>query len=223
MTMKNLFSKKSLSLYFGLGLLIVLIAFIYMNNKQTNYSSSADADIPTYAIHGNYDLDMNNKFERVGSADYVFVGTVTEDTGVVYENHVPIEQEDGSTKYIGDAYSNYKIKVVSNLKNELVTYQEIPIKKQGGIREDGSAIDIFEDDVLPEVGETYIFIAYAQEDGSLRVAGPNSTIPFSEEKSAKSETAVVKTDEYKSYENAVENQIEGNNEPQVSTFDSLEN
>ena len=55
------------------------------------------------------------------------------------------------------------------------------------------------------------------------MAGPNSTIPFSEEKSAKSETAVVKTDEYKSYENAVENQIEGNNEPQVSTFDALEN
>lgn len=49
--------------------------------------------------------------------------------------------------------------------------KEIVLQKQGGIREDGSAYDVFEDDQLPEVGNIYIFTAYTQDDGSLLVAG----------------------------------------------------
>ncbi|MBC1367574.1 cell surface protein [Listeria innocua] len=165
-------------------------------------------DVPTYAIHSDYTLNIDNPNEVVGDADYVFVGKVTEETGTTYTNKTPIEQEDGSVKYIGEAFTNYKIKVITNLKNELTTDKELAIAKQGGIREDGSAYDIFEDDILPEVGNVYIFTAYTQDDGSLLISGGNSTIAF-DEKTKNIDTAkeVTQTEEYETYENAVENQV----------------
>ncbi|MBC2153314.1 cell surface protein [Listeria innocua] len=165
-------------------------------------------DVPTYAIHSDYTLNIDNPNEVVGDADYVFVGKVTGESGTIYKNKTPIEQEDGSVKYIGEAYTNYKIKVISNLKNELTTDKELAIAKQGGIREDGSAYDIFEDDILPDVGKIYIFTAYTQDDGSLLISGGNSTIAF-DEKTKNIDTAkeVTQTEEYETYENAVENQV----------------
>ncbi|EKF1876505.1 cell surface protein [Listeria innocua] len=165
-------------------------------------------DVLTYAIHSDYTLNIDNPNEVVGDADYVFVGKVTGESGTIYKNKTPIEQEDGSVKYIGEAYTNYKIKVISNLKNELATDKELAIAKQGGIREDGSAYDIFEDDILPDVGKIYIFTAYTQDDGSLLISGGNSTIAF-DEKTKNIDTAkeVTQTEEYETYENAVENQV----------------
>ncbi|EAD3085165.1 cell surface protein, partial [Listeria monocytogenes] len=92
--------------------------------------------------------------------------------------------------------------------NELAMDKEIVLQKQGGIREDGSAYDVFEDDQLPEVGNIYIFTAYTQDDGSLLVAGGNSTISFDEKtKKIDTEKEVSKTEEFELYEEAVENQV----------------
>lgn len=158
-----------------------------------------------------YTLDVDNPDEVVEDADYVFVGKVTEETGTIYKNKTPIEQEDGSIEYIGEAYTNYKVEVISNLKNELTLNKEIALEKQGGIREDGSAYDVFEDDQLPEEGEIYIFTAYTQDDGSLLVAGGNSTISFDEKtKNIDTEKEVSKTEEFELYEEAVENQVTSN-------------
>lgn len=33
---------------------------------------------------------------------------------------------------------------------------------------------MYEDDTLPEEGKSYVFLAYAQVDGSLLISGPNS-------------------------------------------------
>ncbi|MBC2122435.1 cell surface protein [Listeria marthii] len=177
-------------------------------NTYAEKAEPKKKDVPTYAIFSDYTLDVDNPNEVVGDADYVFVGKVTEETGTAYKNKTPIEQEDGSIAYIGEAYTNYKVEVITNLKNELTINKEISLEKQGGIREDGSAYDVFEDDQLPEVGKVYIFTAYIQDDGSLLVAGGNSTISFDEKtKNIDTEKEVVKTEEFELYEEAVENQV----------------
>lgn len=68
---------------------------------------------------------------------------------------------------------------MENIKGELETDKPIPVQKAGGISEDGSSIVTFDDDVLPEVGQSYVFLAYAQDDGSLLVSGPNSNTEVS--------------------------------------------
>ncbi|MBF2682114.1 cell surface protein [Listeria welshimeri] len=184
----------------GLGSLLAI-------NLYTDKPEAQKKEIPTYAIHSDYTLDVDNPNEVVADADYVFVAKVKKETETIYKNKTPMEQENGSIEYIGEAYTQYKIEVISNLKNELETNKEISLEKQGGIREDGSAYDVFEDDQLPIVGEVYIFTAYKQDDDSLLVSGANSTIPFDEKaKNMDSEKAVAQTEEFETYEKAVENQ-----------------
>ncbi|MBF2485041.1 cell surface protein [Listeria welshimeri] len=184
----------------GLGSLLAI-------NLYTDKPEAQKKEIPTYAIHSDYTLDVDNPNEVVADADYVFVARVKKETETIYKNKTPMEQENGSIEYIGEAYTQYKIEVISNLKNELETNKEISLEKQGGIREDGSAYDVFEDDQLPIVGEVYIFTAYKQDDGSLLVSGANSTISFDEKtKNMDSEKAVAQTEEFETYEKAVENQ-----------------
>ncbi|AHI56159.1 cell surface protein [Listeria ivanovii] len=180
------------------------LAFDTYNKK----SATLNKEIPTYAIYSDYTLDIDNPNEVVGDADYVFVGKVASETGTTYKNKTPMEQENGEVIYIGEAYTHYQIEVITNLKNELNLADSIPIEKQGGIREDGSAYDVFEEDQLPKVGNIYIFTAYRQDNGSLLVAGANSTISFDEKtKDIDSSKEVRKTEEVELYEKAVENQV----------------
>ncbi|MGQ1776234.1 cell surface protein [Listeria monocytogenes] len=190
---------------------ILTIGCFLTINTYAEKAEPKKKEVPTYAIFSDYTLDVDNPDEVVEDADYVFVGKVTEETGTIYKNKTPIEQEDGSIEYIGEAYTNYKVEVISNLKNELTLNKEIALEKQGGIREDGSAYDVFEDDQLPKEGEIYIFTAYTQDDGSLLVAGGNSTISFDEKtKNIDTEKEVSKTEEFELYEEAVENQVTSN-------------
>lgn len=109
--------------------------------------------------------DITNMYEYVGIVDYVFVGTVKE----INHNVIP-----SKIKQHEDSYSEYVINVNENLKGNLAS--EITCKKMGGFKKDGTmllvsaeipgGIIIF-DNGLPEVGKKYIFLAYAQADGSL--------------------------------------------------------
>ncbi|EUJ26894.1 hypothetical protein [Listeria cornellensis] len=209
--------------------LIIAIGVFFLtingNNDKAAQKDEAKKDkIPVYDMRSTYTLDIDNPKEVVGSADYVFVGKVLEETGTVYRNKVPVEVDSDTIEYIGDAYTQYKIQVISNIKNELVTDNVIDIDKLGGIREDGSAYDVFEDDELPVQGETYIFTAYTQDDGSLLISGANSNIRFDENASKVStEKAVSTTEEYQEYQDAVDDQIEPEGKEDLkSIYDATE-
>ncbi|MBC1532036.1 cell surface protein [Listeria seeligeri] len=199
---------------------VIGIALALMSNTAEEKADTEKQKVPTYSIHADYTLDVDNPEEVVGDSDYVFVGKVKSETGTIYKNEVPIEKEDGTIEYQGEAFTHYKIEVISNIKNELVTNEEISIEKQGGIREDGSAYDVFEEDQLPEVGKVYIFNAFTQDDGSLLVSGANSTISFDEKtNSIDTEKEVSKTEEVHEYEEAVDNQISTKEDNVNSDFD----
>jgi len=197
---------------FILSTIIAIVCILNYTNKNEKPS------IPTYSIHGSFMVDVDNSKEVVGDADYVFMGKVVEQTGTIYKNKIPIEQENGDVLYIGSAYTNYTVSVIENIKNELVTDKNISISKAGGLREDFSAYDIFEDDVLPEVGKTYIFIAYAQDDGSLLVSGPYSNILITNKNLLKTKSSFLKTSEFATYKIAVGNQITTNRKYGVSKY-----
>lgn len=112
---------------------ILTIGCFLTINTYAEKAEPKKKEVPTYAIFSDYTLDVDNPDEVVEDADYVFVGKVTEETGTIYKNKTPIEQEDGSIEYIGEAYTNYKVEVISNLKNELTLNKEIALEKQGGI------------------------------------------------------------------------------------------
>lgn len=118
----------------------------------------------------------------------------------------------GNPKEVGSPYTNYTIQVLENIKGELITDKPIPIVKQGGISEKQDAIYLFENDSLPSENSIYIFLAYAQEDGSLLISGPNSNVMCNDSNmysinSVSEEKSVTEYDEFITYKDANDNEI----------------
>mgnify|MGYP006982368195 FL=1 len=129
-----------------------------------------------------------------------------------YRNVITTEDEKGNPKEVGSPYTNYTIQVLENIKGELITDKPIPIVKQGGISEKQDAIYLFENDSLPSENSIYIFLAYAQEDGSLLISGPNSNVMCNDSNmysinSVSEEKSVTEYDEFITYKDANDNEI----------------
>lgn len=129
--------------------------------------------------------------------------------GTEYKDPVTVETADGS-KEVSDPYTNYRVSVVENIKGELKTDSAIPLQKQGGVSQDNKSVVLFEEDVLPAQGETFVFLAYVQPNGDLLVSGPNSSVPVQGATSLMSanevKQKVSKSDVVNEYEKAAKNQ-----------------
>jgi len=115
-------------------------------------------------------IDINNPRELAGFADYVFVGRVEKQNGVVYENVYDRETEEGF-ETVGSPYTWYDVTVLENLKGELKINKTIPIPKEGGITMNGKHFILGDGGSMPEVGDVLIIYASAGEDGDLLING----------------------------------------------------
>ena len=152
----------------------------------------------------------------VGDADYVFVGTVSGQENAVYKNPVEIVDKEGNIKEETTPYTNYTVDIVENIKGNLTMEETVPIQKTGGLSKDKSEYIVYEGDELPVVGETYIFFAYAQPDGSLLLSGPVSNIRLKENNA----DVVNSTIEYKEVVEAYKNQIETGRQRYTSLYEA---
>lgn len=172
---------------------------------------------------GCYTIDVYSYEALAGDADYVMIGKVVEELGVKYEFPVMTENEDGTQKEVSMPYTEYSVEVIENLKGELSQEEPITITKDGGMTEDGKFCELYERDTLPVKGNEYVFYVYAQEDGRNLVAGPNSSIPLSDnrkELSTISEKAMLDRESIlEKVRNGVANQIETDREKRISKDD----
>ncbi len=159
---------------------------------------SRDEIVPNGEVvynHVNLSMDETDLYSYVGTMDYVFFGTVEE----VVENEV-----DSNFPYM-----IYQVKVNENLKGNLV--DTVEVKKQGGYNNDGTLIlnetDKSRDNGLPEVNKQYIFMTYAQPDGSLLLAEINGNVEVTDE--------LIKKD----YQDYIKKEIKENRERFISKYD----
>lgn len=115
-----------------------------------------------------YDVSDRNKV--VGFHDYVFVGDVKKVVGTGYTD---VEFSDG-LRMFSQPYTRYEIRVLENLKGELVTDSDIPLTKHDGAYFFGKRVSMMEGDSLPDVGECYIFICITDENGELNIGSFSS-------------------------------------------------
>lgn len=141
---------------------IVLAATLTLGMTACNSAPQNAAELPVKQMHASFVYDTESKEESVGMVDHVFLGKVV--------------SNDGTSDREDSPYTNYTVQVLENIKGSLTTDTPIQIAKHGGVYKDGSSVYLFENDVLPEVDQTYVFLAYAQKDGSLTVSGPHSNI-----------------------------------------------
>ncbi len=158
------------------GFVCILLAFGFaFHIRGKSKPVTANDEIPISRVAGSFIIDVYDQRELIGSADYVFVGEVISKDGYEYRDPVTID-EDGKTVTLTSPYTIYTVQVLENIKGNLRTDTSIPIAKDGGLSEDGSCYVLYENDEFPVENELYIFYAYAQQDGSLLLAGPNSNI-----------------------------------------------
>lgn len=115
-------------------------------------------------------FDIGDKEKVVGFHDYVFVGEVKKVVGTGYTQ---VDFSDG-LRMFSQPYTQYEIRVIENLKGELVTDRDIPLKKHDGAYLFGKKVSMMEGDNLPDVGEYYIFICSVDEEGELNIGSFSS-------------------------------------------------
>ena len=115
-------------------------------------------------------FDVSDKRKVVGFHDYVFVGEVKKVVGTGYTD---VDFSDGM-RLFSQPYTQYEIRVLENLKGELVTDRNIPLTKHDGAYFFGKRVSMMEGDSLPDEGECYIFICIADENGELNIGNFSS-------------------------------------------------
>lgn len=182
---------------------VVASIAIYNNNTAKVDISS----LPIEVMKGSFVYDTDNVREAIGIVDYVFVGNVLSNDGTHYEDIVTMEDKNGKPKEVGTPYTDFTIQVLKNIKGELQTDNPIKLIKHGGVAQNQKSVFVFENDCMPEKGQTYIFLAYAQPDGSLLVSGPNSNILINSFAKTLDAKNVEKTSEFEIYKSAYESEI----------------
>ncbi|MDK2902182.1 MAG: hypothetical protein PWQ93_101 [Clostridiales bacterium] len=165
------------------------------------------SSLPIEVMEGSFVYDTDNVQEAVGMVDYVFAGNVLSNDGTHYKDIVTMEDENGRPKEVGTPYTDFTVQVLNNIKRELQTDNPIKLVKHGGVGQNQKSVFVFENDCIPKKGQTYIFLAYAQPDGSLLVSGPNSNILVNSFTKTLNSENVETTSEFKIYKSAFENEI----------------
>ena len=131
-------------------------------------------------IHATYCIDVNNYDELVAFADFVFVGDVWTIDNVDYRNETPsiTSITNYESPQRGMPYTEIDVIVDENIKG---TMNDLILYKLGGIGMNQKTTYIYENDMMPQKGEKYIFFGSVQKDGSLLISGANSNIAFSED------------------------------------------
>ena len=141
-------------------------------------------------------FDVYDKAKVAGVSHYIFIGEVINEVETLYD-----EKGRG-------AYTIYDVRVIENIKGELVL-DVVRLRKSGGLSKDKNYYDILEDDFLPKRGDICMFYTKATREDELFIPdGPNgNNLIYSAKDPAKSISFEVysKTTEYveavKAYEN----------------------
>lgn len=144
-----------------------------------NISTTNNQNLESYDVleaKGTYSIDVNDLTEVVKDADLVFVGSVDSVNETDYRHPIEFLNENGDVEEIVySPYTNYTVTVLNSISGEFEPLQKLSIYKTGGIEQNQQFVEVLEGDELPIVGNSYVFTAYIQDDGSLLVSGVNST------------------------------------------------
>lgn len=157
-------------------------------------------DLPVSYMEADFFNDPSDIRQAVGVVDYVFVGKVEAEVETRYLMGSPVyDMETGELVPDGDPRTVYTVRVLENIKGELITDEPIEVVKGGGVTLNKRYIRLFYSDAMPEPGKSYIFSAFTQENGDLLVIGPRSNVELPD--GGEDQTLI---DEYRTaYENEV--------------------
>ena len=116
--------------------------------------------------------------EHMAHCDFGFVGKVV-DIAECWAPEIPEMLSDNGVTYIRKLpYMEYIVEVTESIKGDLEVGERRDLRKTGGLNYSESAVVMRSDDVLPEKGNRYIFLAVQRDNGTMWANGAYSTIPL---------------------------------------------
>lgn len=184
--------------------IIPVITVVLVGSIGCGYFILKSNKIPTEIkyIHANTAYNPNDPKEVIGSQAYVFVGFIEETHDYMTEKDTREFPERIKKKDL--PRTECVVKVIKNIKGELTEGVSFSFYKGGGISENRKYIELYENDLIPEVDKYYIFTGYAHEDGTVTGGGPNGTIELEEGINAEN---LESSKLYQEYIDAAENQV----------------
>lgn len=167
---------------------ILTIAILCCCIRKINVASIIGTDkmkIETCQASFVYNEDNLNQLTAYNK--YVFVGKVES-----YKRTEYFDKKDSRS-----SVTVYSVKVLENIKGELNTSDEIIVEKIGGLIRGSDTFIMYANDVLPAVGNTYVFVASVTE-GELICSAPNTVAQLD------SDSNYSESEVYKKYVDACE-------------------
>lgn len=199
--------KTNKSKYIMLSIILPIAAFLIITSTLGKSNN-----MPIATNHALSVIDRSNYKELAGFMDYVFIAEVNENIETEYKDRFTNQETikaDG-IEIPPKPYTKYKVTVLENLKGNLITNEPIEIIKNGGISNDNTHIELFENDKLPEEGNVYIFFATVDHDNSLLISGSNSNILLDSNKNLRNKNSLdFLEDEYIEKHNILEHVLDG--------------
>lgn len=146
-----------------------------------------------------YIFDINDYEKLTGFCDYVFVGKIEKAEGTYYEDGF----FNDLLQFYASPVTQYKIRILRNIKGNLILNEKIPMRKSGGLSLGGKFIEIGNGDTMPLEGEYYILFANADEKGEISISVGNISLGENE-----SDALNEKSPKIKKILDAAENQDE---------------
>lgn len=154
-------------------------------------------------IRATYAYNVDDVSSRVGFSDYVFVGEIIENVGTEYR-HYAKDDNGNIIDGTGSPYTEFRVKIIDNVKGELVGYDEITVYQAGGLSENKEFNLVYEGDELMQEGNTYIIETSVQPDGTLLASGAKNNTKIN----VNSRSGLDENQQYQAYlidaDNAVE-------------------
>mgnify|MGYP003571760643 CR=1 FL=1 len=206
--MGNRFGRTDMSYKFKIMILLFwsMIVVIYAPIEHDN-------ELEVHYIHGQYALDMDNPYEVVGFSDYVFVAKVEEKIRTLYE-YSDIDYRLHIYRMSGWPNTHYSIKVVENIKGDIVKDIPITLEQFGGISLDRKYIMLMENDTFLEPETYYVIVANSQKDGGLLLNSPNGYRQLE----ISNENEIMSSKEFKEFVDYYENEIKYERERYDSNY-----
>lgn len=140
--------------------------------------------------------------EVVGMHPYVFVGYIEELHDYNTERFKREFPE--IIKKSGYAWTECDVKVIKNIKGNLIEGITFPLYKSGGVSRDLMYIQKEQNSIMPESKKYYIFFGYVREDGALLVGSLPGIVELENEINCDNlDTSEI----YQKYIDAAENEI----------------
>lgn len=207
-------------------ILLSILTFYSISNVEKTSSSQEFLNyiqgLPINYAHAIYAYDTSTPEKTAQNSKYIFIAKINEVVRTEYLNPIEIEDEnDGTKEIIYDPFTVYSINVIKNIKGELDTSKSIELMQYGGLNYDGKSYVFCDGGSLLNIGEYYLILTGAMNDGNLEVSNPDRIVALEKfEENFKSSRSAV-NNIINIYEEASKINIERNENEKIPILDNV--